>query len=249
MLREEGVGSLVGKPRRRVAPALAHLGGEAVVLAGIVVEGDAWMAVEGLVHRLLLFGRHEMIGPGDVEEEWLGDRVLLVEDVRQAYRIIADARVDAGSHRRHVSEAPAEAVADHPYPAAIAQPAAGGADRRLDVLHPLVLVETPHQVERALELRFDVGIQLNSRLEFPEKVWRYCEIALPGEPVALAADAFVDPEYLLDHDDRAPGRLLRLREVGIEVAVAVEGFDPHRRHGLLLVSGRASIQIGGDRNA
>ena len=58
MLREEGLGAAVGQPRRFLAAALAHLGGEAVVLAGIIVDRDPRMVVQALVDRLLLlFGR------------------------------------------------------------------------------------------------------------------------------------------------------------------------------------------------
>ena len=76
------------------------------------------------------------------------------------------------------------------------------ADRRLDVGDALVLVEPAHQPERLLELGLDVGIELDPGLEPPEQVGREREIAVGGEPVALAADSRVHAEDLLDHHDR-----------------------------------------------
>src|SRR4051812_40251716 len=112
MLGEEGLGALVGLTSGLLAAPLAHLGREAVILAGIVPEGDARLAVEPLVHRLLLVGRDEMIGTGDVQGERPGDRMFLTEQAGNADRIITDAGVDVGARRSHVSEPAAEAVAD-----------------------------------------------------------------------------------------------------------------------------------------
>ena len=81
-----------------------------------------------------------------------------------------------------------------------------------------------------LELVGHVRIELDARLEPPEQVGREGEIALLGPMVAFAPDALVDPEYLLDDDDRRPGRSLRLGDIGVEAAVAFQRVDPDRPH-------------------
>jgi hypothetical protein len=97
---------------------------------------------------------------------------------RDSDRIIADAGIGVGARRDHEGEAAAEAIADDSDLAALAEPAPGGADRRLDVPDALVLVEPAHQVERLLELVGHVGIELDFRLEPPEQVGSERQIAL-----------------------------------------------------------------------
>ena len=155
-------------------------------------------------------------------------------------RIIADAGIDVGARRGHEGEPAAEAIADRADLAALAEPGAGGADRRLDVADALVLVEAVHQVERLLELGPDVGIELDSGLEPPEQVGREREIAVLRPVVALAPDALVDPEYLLDDDDRRraasrPARRHRRSKLPSPSSVVDRGSLPIRP--LLLVVG------------
>ena len=123
------------------------------------------MVVQPLVHRLLLVGRHEMVGAGDVQRQRPRDRMLLAEQSGDADRIIADAGIDVGARRGHEGEPAAEADS-RPTPTLppSGETRARGADRRLDVLDALVLVEPAHQVERLLELVLHVGIELDARL-------------------------------------------------------------------------------------
>ena len=72
---------------------------------------------------------------------------------------------------------------------------------------PEILVELAHPAERRLKLIGNVGVELDPRLEPPEQIGRDRQIARLGELVAFAADAGIDPENLLDDDDRrARGR-------------------------------------------
>jgi hypothetical protein len=98
----------------------------------------------------------------------------------------------------------------------------------------LVLVELLHQAERLLELLGHVGIELDAGLDPPEQVRGDADIAEARPVIAFAANPLVDPEYLLDHHDRALGRALRLGEIGCEAAVAAQRFDRDRRHEILL---------------
>ena len=56
ILCEEFLGPAVGQPRRFLASPLAHFGGEAVILAGIVVQHDFRVIVQPIMDGLLDFG-------------------------------------------------------------------------------------------------------------------------------------------------------------------------------------------------
>jgi hypothetical protein len=90
MLGEEGFGSAVGEARRLLAAAPAHFGGEAVILARIIVQRDARMIVQPFVH--LALGRlvDEAVLAGDVEHQWPCDGMLLAEQPVYADAIISD---------------------------------------------------------------------------------------------------------------------------------------------------------------
>jgi hypothetical protein len=114
------------------------------------------------------------------------------------------------------------------------------AGSRLYISYALVLVELLHQAERALEFVRNVGVELDAGLEPPEQVGRQRQIAQGGPMVAFAANALVDPEYLLDHDDRAARLAVGLGQPAAEAAVPLERRDVDRRHAFLL------LRSGGD---
>ena len=215
-------GAPVGEPGAIFVAPLADLGGEAVVEARVVAEGDLGMVVEPLVHGLLRLGADEMVAGRDVQHQGIGDGVLLAQQVVDPNGVVADAGVAIGPRRGHECEPPAEAVADH---ADFGAPfrVARVADRRLDIAHPLVLVEPAHQLERGLEFILDVRIKLDVGLEPAEQVGGEREVAFGGELVAFAANAGVHPENLLDYHDRRARLACRPREVAIEVAIAAKG--------------------------
>ena len=57
----------VGEPGALLVPAIAHLGGETVIEAGVVVQGDLGMRVEFGVNRRLRVWPDEVIGGRDVQ--------------------------------------------------------------------------------------------------------------------------------------------------------------------------------------
>src|SRR3546814_7631166 len=91
-----------------------------------------------------------------------------------------------------------------------------------------ILVELAHQPQRTLEFGGDIGIEFDRWLEPPEQVGRQRKIARFGQPVALAADAGIDPENLLDDDDRRARRAFGARAIRGEIALAVQRRD--RQH-------------------
>ncbi len=113
---------------------------------------------------------------------------------------------------------------------------AGIFDCRFDVADATVLVESAHQIERAVEFALHVGIELDARLEPPEQVRRDGDVSVFGQPVALAADAGVHPEDLLDHDNCRAWRSLGPRDIGGKCAIVREG-------GNLYASGHIGILI------
>ena len=156
----------------------------------------------------------------------------------EADAVISDAGVDVGPRRAHEGEPAAEAEADAADLSALREPRARVADRCLQVGDGPVLVEPLHQPERLLELLGQVGIELDARLDPPEQVRRDADIAQRRHMVALAANALVDAENLLDDDDRALGRPFGPRQIGAEACFPVQRCDLDRGHGALLACNR-----------
>ena len=242
VIGEECRGALVGFRRASFVAPFAEFGGKAVIEPGIVVQRDLGVIVEPLVHRRLRRLVDESVVPRDVEHQRMRDGVLLAQQTVDAHRIVTDRGVDVGACGRHVGEAPAEAVADAA-DLRDAFAAADPVDRRFDIANALVLVELPHQIERALEFWLDVGIELYPRLEPPEQVGRDGEITVLGQSVALAADAGVHSEDFLDHHDCRARRPLGPGDVRAEAVIARECLDgrglAHLRMSLSLRYARA----------
>ncbi len=224
MFGKEIGGALVGQLCGGIRPAFAHFGGEAVILARIIVQYDPGMRVEPGVHRRLRRRVDKAVFARDMQHERPRDRMAFMEQLVDGDRIIADAGVDVGPRCGHIGQPPAQTVADRP-DLAPADLRTRGMDRRLDVANAHVLVEGAEQVEPALELVGDIGIELDARLDPPEQVGGEREIAVGGEPVAFPPDARVHAENFLDHDDRRARRCRRARDIGIELGAVVQRGD------------------------
>ncbi|PAV93194.1 hypothetical protein WR25_27139 [Diploscapter pachys] len=162
-----------------------------------------------------------MIFLRNVQQHRVRDRMRFAQQSVDADAVIADAGVHIGTSRSHEREAAAETIADDPDLAAIGQHAPRGADRRFGIADAGILIELSHEVERALHLVGNVGVQLDARCDLPEQVGGEREIAVRRQPIAFAADPGVHTEDFLNDDDRRTRRACRFGDIGVETAFAV----------------------------
>ena len=95
--------------------------------------------------------------------------------------------------------------------------------------HPLgmsgarLVLTAAHQLQRRVEFGLDIGVELDARLLAPEQVGRQRKVAIGGEAVALATNAGIHPEDLLDHHDGRTRWSIGSRTVRCEVGFTIEG--------------------------
>ena len=173
------------------------------------------------MHPLLRVLIDEVILLRDMEQDRLGDGVLLAQQAVDADAIIADAGIHIGARRGHEGQSPAQAIADDADLEVRAMLVADRLDRRFDIANAAVLVEPAHQVKRLAHLVGNVGVQLDTGRDLVEKIGRDGQIACLGQRVALAADTGIHAEDFLDDDDRGGRLTFRLGIIGVELAFAV----------------------------
>ncbi len=157
MFRKERHGAFVRQLGGLIRTTLTEFGREAVIFTGIIIQRDLGVIVQPLMHPLLRILVDEVILLADMEQDRLGDGVLLAQQAVDADAIIADTGIHIGARRGHEGQPPAQAIADDADLEVRAMLVADRLDRRFDIANAAVLVELAHQVERLLHLVGNVG--------------------------------------------------------------------------------------------
>jgi len=190
--------------------------GKGVALALIIVNRHLVVALQRRADLRLLFGGHEFVLGGDMEDQRRVNRLAHV--FRQHHPVIADGGVGLGPRRGQKRQPTAEAKPDGSHLAGTAIEDAQGFDGRIQILDPLVEVETVEQFERPGPFLLRLVGQPDARFLAPEKVGAKGHVAGLGEAVGKAAHDAVDAENLLDHHDPRAASRLRRRQIAHEIA-------------------------------
>jgi hypothetical protein len=189
----------------------------------------------------MLVGRHrgayllarrlgaEWVLAGEVEERRALDCSHLAELLLQADRVVADRRVDVNARRRQVGELATQAKPDCANLSIAFGPRAQRLDRGVDILDRALDIEALEVIESLLEVGLRV-VELNARLQPPEKIGCQRDPSLLGVKVGQPPHMMVDAEDFLQKDQARARTGRRHGQVSREIAAGGGNGDHLSSH-------------------
>jgi len=198
---------------------------EGVVDPRVDVNLDILAAGKGLADLGDRRGRDELVLGGELQHQRAFDLGHEVELLLDGDPVIADRAIDPRLGGGEIGELASEAEAEGADLALAGGPSAQRRHGRDDILDRLGHVKFLVEREGLLEVAL---VELDARLEAPEKVGRQHDIAFLGVGVGNVSDVLVNSENLLEEDDPGTAALLGRCEIGLEIS-AVPGRDADSR--------------------